>query len=102
MYVNISIQYHYYSFNQKKNIDACQYISYILGWTIDQFWHIVYIYRVGKILIWIYILYITKNIEMLSIAIRVPGFRQHSTVHAALWHSDVRLSYGSESRRWNL
>ena len=35
-------------------------------------------------------------------ASRVSGFKQHSTVHAALWHSDVWLSYGPESRRWNL
>ena len=33
---------------------------------------------------------------------RVSGFKQHSTVHAALRHSDVWLSYGPESMRTSI
>ena len=40
--------------------------------------------------------------SIIGVGSRVSAFKQHSTVHAALWHSDVWLSYGPESRRWNL
>ena len=33
------------------------------------------------------------------VPIRVPWVSQHPTMQAAIWHSDVRLSYGPESQK---
>ena len=35
--------------------------------------------------------------EASGLSSRVPWFSQHPTMQAALWHSDLRLSYGPES-----